>query len=204
MITSRVRDAEGSRNRILDAAAEEFAAHGFAGARVEAIARRAGLNKQLISHHFGGKEGLYEAVLARRLSSPGGELTARGSKLGELFDRAIEDPAWTRMLLWEALEGGPVVSVEARRARYRQVVDRVRRSQADGVLPADEDPELLLLSMFGAALYPVLLPQVAEMVTGLRPDDPAFERRYRRHLSRLASTLGAGGPRGRGRGLVGR
>src|SRR3982750_1350431 len=95
----RERNPERSRERILQAALEEFAANGFAGARVDAIARRAGLNKQLISHHFGGKEALYRAVMVARRAQPGGELAAI-EPLGELpgalatlFDRARRDPA---------------------------------------------------------------------------------------------------------------
>src|SRR5947209_13283664 len=61
----RQRDAERSRAALLDAAEAEFAQRGFAGARVEAIAARAGLNKQLISYYFGGKQALYDAIVQR-------------------------------------------------------------------------------------------------------------------------------------------
>ena len=63
----RQRNPERSRERILAAALGEFAAKGFAGARVADIARRAGLNKQLISHHFGGKVGLSASAALRRV-----------------------------------------------------------------------------------------------------------------------------------------
>lgn len=58
----RTLDAERSRRLLLDAALEEFSAKGFAGARVQDIADRAGVNKQLINYYFGGKEGLYHAL----------------------------------------------------------------------------------------------------------------------------------------------
>ncbi|MCP9949987.1 TetR family transcriptional regulator [Actinomadura madurae] len=58
----RHRDAERSRAQLLAAALDEFSAKGYAGARVGDIAKRAGLNKQLITYYFGGKEGLYRAV----------------------------------------------------------------------------------------------------------------------------------------------
>ena len=51
---------------------------------------------------------------------------------------------------------------------------------------------MLLLSLFGAAVYPVLVPQIAELVTGLDPTGRTFRRRYRDHLSRLASVLSGG------------
>ncbi len=51
------------RERILSAAAEIFADAGFAGARVDAIARRARLNKRLLYHYVGDKQALFQAVL---------------------------------------------------------------------------------------------------------------------------------------------
>src|SRR5205807_7119066 len=55
----RQQDADRSRRLLLAAALEEFAAKGFAGARVQEIAARAGVNKQLINYYFDSKEGLY-------------------------------------------------------------------------------------------------------------------------------------------------
>jgi len=59
------RDPEGMRLRILDAAKEEFAAHGLAGARVDRIAAKAGANKRMLYYHVGKKDDLYLAVLER-------------------------------------------------------------------------------------------------------------------------------------------
>src|ERR1700735_5415588 len=56
------RAADRPRRAVLAAARDEFARHGFAGARVADIARRAGVNKQLINYYFGSKEGLYLAL----------------------------------------------------------------------------------------------------------------------------------------------
>src|SRR5689334_9183112 len=61
----RQRDAERTKQQLMDAAVIEFAAHGFGGARVSEIATRAGVNKQLISYYFGGKRGLYQTISAR-------------------------------------------------------------------------------------------------------------------------------------------
>ncbi|MEL6467356.1 MAG: TetR/AcrR family transcriptional regulator [Pseudomonadota bacterium] len=59
----RKRDADATRGRILAAAKSEFAKLGLAGARVDEIAERAGANKRMIYHYFGGKEALFCAVL---------------------------------------------------------------------------------------------------------------------------------------------
>ncbi|MGL9617966.1 TetR/AcrR family transcriptional regulator [Bradyrhizobium sp. U531] len=57
------RDPVATRKKLLTAARQEFARHGFAGARVDEIAMRAGVNKQLVYHYFGDKDALYLAVL---------------------------------------------------------------------------------------------------------------------------------------------
>jgi len=56
-LTGEVRDLSRSRERILNAALQEFAAWGFSGARTRAIGRRAAINEQMIFHCFGSKEG---------------------------------------------------------------------------------------------------------------------------------------------------
>ncbi len=204
MIAARERNPARSRERILSAALTEFSAKGFAGARVEAIARRAGLNKQLISHHFGGKLGLYRAVMSRRRNKGGGEIaTAPGpmpDALPAFFDLAGDDPEWIRVLLWETLEPGGrgdgeegaddrSAGYEDRVARYRDRVAWVAAEQTAGRLPADLDPHLLFLSLMGAALYPVLLPHVADLVCDADTSTDAFAHRYRDHLRAFAAHL---------------
>jgi hypothetical protein len=49
-----------------------------------------------------------------------------------------------------------------------------------------------LLSLFGAVLYPLLLPDVAEIMTGLRSDSDEFAKRYRDHLTAFARHLAEG------------
>lgn len=61
--SARGRDPEATRLRVLAVARQEFAEHGFAGARVDAIARIARVNKQALYYHFGNKEGLFRAAL---------------------------------------------------------------------------------------------------------------------------------------------
>ena len=62
-MASRRRDPAATRTKLLTAARREFAQSGLAGARVDEIAARAGVNKQLVYHYFGDKDALYLAVL---------------------------------------------------------------------------------------------------------------------------------------------
>jgi AcrR family transcriptional regulator len=68
--------AERTRQALLEAAAELFAARGFDGVPIEDVAARAGVNKALISYHFRGKRGLYVAVLAAVFSEMAARLEA--------------------------------------------------------------------------------------------------------------------------------
>src|SRR5438067_2339405 len=62
------RPSRVSPDRILAAAAIEFAARGFAGARVDRIARRARVNKAMLYYHFRSKQAIYDALLRRTFS----------------------------------------------------------------------------------------------------------------------------------------
>lgn len=66
MNTSPVRTNTNKRNtlnRLLEVARQEFSTKGLSGARIEEIAREAGVTKQLVYHYYGSKERLFSAVL---------------------------------------------------------------------------------------------------------------------------------------------
>src|SRR5215216_4885195 len=63
--SQRTNDPEGNRRNIVEVATREFAEKGFSGARVDEIAARTKTSKRMIYYYFGGKEGLYIAVLER-------------------------------------------------------------------------------------------------------------------------------------------
>ena len=103
-----------SRDRILDGAAEEFAAAGFAGARIDRIARRTRLNVRMIYYHFGSKKGLYRAVLEniydemsahpRGAAADGAEPHARGLRRS-ISICSTEHPRFADVLVRELLDG---------------------------------------------------------------------------------------------------
>ena len=73
----RVRGAlaeAGSRDRLLTAAAAEFAARGFAGANVDRIARAASVNKAMIYYHFTSKAALYQEILGDMFHAVAGRI----------------------------------------------------------------------------------------------------------------------------------
>ena len=69
MAALAVRNATATKQRLLQAATDEFAAHGIAGARVDRLADTAQANKQLIYAYFGSKDGLFDAALTDSYSA---------------------------------------------------------------------------------------------------------------------------------------
>jgi AcrR family transcriptional regulator len=93
---------------LLDAAVDEFATRGLAGARVDRIATRAASNKRAIYDYFGNKESLFDAALKRVIGDLIEAVPLREDDLpryaGELFDYLQEHPEAVRMLAWRRLE----------------------------------------------------------------------------------------------------
>ncbi|HTH49325.1 MAG TPA: TetR/AcrR family transcriptional regulator [Candidatus Limnocylindria bacterium] len=174
------RDPQRTRELILVAALKEFSRNGFAGARVDAMARRARVNKRMLYHYFGSKAGLFQAVLRRRMTERNRWLAAPPSDPAELlpfwFERVWGNPDWIRLLEWEALEvgGRPVVAEAERKEGFRLVAELIRRGQLREQLPADLDTAQLQLSMMALTTFPVAFPQLTRMVTGLTVDSPEF------------------------------
>jgi TetR/AcrR family transcriptional regulator len=108
---------EQSQAAILKAAVAEFAEYGIAGARTDAIARAARVNKALLYYYFKDKDALYEAVLdhvfggmrARVMPVLEGSLPPRQKILkyvGEYFDYIAANPQFPRVVLAEFLRSG--------------------------------------------------------------------------------------------------
>lgn len=148
--------------RILDAAAEEFGRAGFSGAKVEAIARRAGVNKAGLYYHVGNKEKLYEAVLLRLFGQVAGTLEAAGKPGGDpvaslgalvramagLFSRL---PMLPRIMAMEMASGGanmPAAALVEFRRIFSVTRDILARGQAAGSLRPAE-PVLVHLTLVG-------------------------------------------------------
>src|ERR1019366_3646459 len=129
------RNPDRTRERILSAASKEFAARGFAGARVDAIARRAAINKRMLYHYFGDKEGLFKSVLRRKVAERrawGGNLSSDpAERLPFWFKTACDDPDWIRLLEWEALQsdGKKVIDEDERRVLSVEGIKRLCQRQ---------------------------------------------------------------------------
>src|SRR5882757_8162163 len=133
------RNPQQSQERILEAALKEFAAKGFAGARLDVIARRARINKRMLYHYFGDKEGLFREVLRRKIAERSAWLANAPEEPSERlpfwFQLACHDRDWVQLLQWEALQWGEkkVIDEERRVENVGRAVERVRQQQAKGL-----------------------------------------------------------------------
>ncbi|MEU5420054.1 TetR family transcriptional regulator [Streptomyces sp. NPDC001407] len=199
----RQRDAERSRALLLDAALEEFARHGLAGARVQDIAARAGVNKQLISYYFGGKDGLYRE-LQRGWAEQEAMFTEENTPLEEVavqyLERGLADPRPARLAVWRGLAGDDQHTPEEASAIGTDL-ERLRRARERGEISDDLDTGFLRLAVMGMVMAPIVMPHTAREATGLDPWSPEFRERYSeqiRLLLRQLATTDPGSARGSG------
>src|SRR2546428_666602 len=131
MVTSS-RDPERTRQRILRAARREFVAKGFAGARVDAIARAASVNKRMLYHYFGDKEALFRAILREGIATNLDLVAAAPADPADLLPflaaRVLQRVDGIRLLQWEALGHGEgkLIAEDERRKAWVEGSERLR------------------------------------------------------------------------------
>jgi TetR/AcrR family transcriptional regulator len=153
---------------ILKAAADLFAAKGFAGASINAIALGAGTSKANIFHHFGSKQGLYLAVLKSAVEETSGLLDdladGRGPVGGRLerFSREhlfnmLNDAQSHRLVLREVLEHGDergqTLAEEVVGEAFSRLVILVREGVDAGEFRPDLDPALAATLLVSANVF---------------------------------------------------
>jgi len=189
------RDPDRTRRRILAAALVEFSAHGFAGARVDAIARRARGNKRMLYHYFGNKEALFGAVLrykmAERRSWGAAMSSDPGERLPFWLKAACKDPDWVRLLEWEALQDGRKILIDEKERRSESLywLDLLRQRQKGGQLTSCFHAAHLALAMHSLTIFPAAFPQLVRLITGRSVNDPKFQQEYGRFLRKFAAAF---------------
>lgn len=163
------RNPERTREKILREATAEFAARSYDGARVDTIATRCRLSKNMLYHYFGSKEGLFVAVLERmyemfrkrqrdfavRAADP---VKAMRQLVAHTFSALVEHPEVIALLNSENLHHGRHIKRSKRiRDLYDPLVDTIRevlrRGVAEGVFRTDIDPVTLYLSLSSLAYH---------------------------------------------------
>ena len=147
VITSR---GEATKARILEAAVNEFAEFGLAGARVDRIAAAAGCNKNLIYIHFGNKDALFTAVIEHNTARIIEALPFTPDDLSDYaaraFDFAMANPASMRLVAWFALESG-LENPASRAQAVAQQKQLIGVAQQRGTVTSAFPPGFLLTAL---------------------------------------------------------
>ena len=190
-----VRNLNRTREKILAAALAEFSAHGFAGARVDVIARRAHVNKRMLYYCFGTKQELYREILRRKIDERAEWLESSpddfAGVLAHIYLSGGTDIEFVRLMEWEAIDSGgrKCIAEAERRALFEKAVARLRVLQRSGSIPRGADLTQLFISMLSLALFPLVMPQIIRLINGMEPTDPRFMRQRANFLRWLGDRL---------------
>ena len=158
-----LRDSEWTKAQLLDAARQEFSEKGLSGARVNDIAARASVNKQMLYYYFGDKENLYCAVLNHAYE----EIRARENELdlaalapvaamerfiGFTFDYLTENRYFVALLNDENIHKARHILdseyLQGLHARLQETIgDILTRGEREGVFRPNVDPIDLYISI---------------------------------------------------------
>ncbi|MFA6293930.1 MAG: TetR/AcrR family transcriptional regulator [Victivallales bacterium] len=162
-----MKKSDRTRERILKAAIKEFSRNGFNGARVDVIAKRAGINKERLYAYFGGKSGLYKKVLLKVFS---GIIEAEGRLLSFPIDRPeslshalvdvyldflTEHPEFWRLLIFENLDGGKNAEVLPCMSRpsFEHIQSVYKKGCDKGIFPSDVSFKSYLYSITALVFF---------------------------------------------------
>lgn len=169
----------GTRDRILEAAVEEFAEYGLSGARVDRIARRAGVNKAMIYYHFSSKDRLYEAILsnfAEKISTVFGEVFGTETepdmesaflKIAHVYHSLFGGKdKFMRVFMHEMADGGGRLQEIHKKAFTRQGIplrmkDLLDRARDRGVI-RDIDSREAIISFIGMNMFYLIMAPIVK------------------------------------------
>lgn len=149
MPANALSKSDKTRSRILEAATQEFAALGIAGARMDRIAAHAKANKSLIYEYFGNKETLFRKVMERQIELAYETISFSVDNLPQyavhLFDFAMDHPQLMRLLVWQGLDENcswPEEGLTSFATHTATIAEKQKQGRIDATFPA---PFLLTL-----------------------------------------------------------
>lgn len=198
------RDADATKERILQSGIAEFCANGYGGARIESVARRADCNIRMIYHYFGDKEHLYIAALERVY----GEIRGKEQELNlrELpplegmrtlvtftYDHMAEHHDFVGLAVAENIQQGQYLQksqrlYEASEPLIEAISDLLERGAQAGSFRNDIDPVQLYISILSLSYLHISNRFTLSVTYKQDLQDPDWLARRREHV--LAFVLG--------------
>ena len=200
------RDADRTRQSILDAAETVFARQGFDSTSLQEIGQAAGVSRSTPAYFFGNKNALYEAVLARVVaraqttmlnahneidpSKPPEDAVAK--YVDAILDFLATDQAYLRLIQREALVGASHLA-----ALFGPPVEDTLLALTPAAEKAGISPQQLLLDIIALCWYPFAHEHTLLPTLDMSPRDPAFLQAHKEHLVELICGLMAARRKGR-------
>lgn len=201
----RTRDRSRTEHAIIAAARAVLVEKGFGGWGVNAIARAAQCDKQLIYRYFGGLDGLAEALgteIARETvqalaAVPAPTVTSYGELVAALVDAQIQvlrsHPVMQRMIAWELSEANALTRAFAD-ARSHALINWVAAIKGDFAAPSGVDAPAINAVLVAAVQQMVLSSTAVGAFAGMPLKDPADWDRLRATVRQLAITIYGSAP----------
>jgi TetR/AcrR family transcriptional regulator len=191
------RDPEGTRRALVAAATRLFAERGFDAVPIGAVAAEAGVNKALISYHFGGKRGLYREILVSTFAELAADLRAAEAKgrdasstlrllLGSFARVRERRPEFPLLFVREVLSHGVEPAALPHMVEILGVTQRVAvRGMREGAFRR-VDPISMHFALFGSLIYYLATEPARRraMASGRLPRMPDFAE-FLRYLEEL-------------------
>jgi AcrR family transcriptional regulator len=198
------RDREATRKSIVEAAKQVLVAEGFGGLGVNAVARKAGCDKQLVYRYFGGIDGVVEAIgsdLADwvRVSLEPLEQLPPARSYAELMSRLAvgflealkKDVLVQKLIAWEISEPSPHVA-QLTEVRSHALMIWMAGQRRDLSPPPGVDAQMMNALLIAAVQHIVLAGSASGMFAGVRLSQSSDWARVQDALQELVATMFAG------------
>ena len=198
--SKRAGRGEETRERIIEAAIQVFANHGFEGASTRRIAELAGANQGLITYHFGSKEKLWQAACDHLFGGFREAILARAAMLGDAEPRAklrllifffvryaARRPEQMRLMIQEGKANSPRTDWLVERhiePMYQFLTELIAPAQAAGLV-IEAPPANLFYAFIGSTSLIFTHTQECERLTGQDPMDEAVIEAHAETICRL-------------------
>jgi AcrR family transcriptional regulator len=179
-----MKSADPVPERLLAAARELFTRQGYDGTSVREITSRAKANLGAVTYHFGSKQALYHAAIARmaepladRIAEaaqlPGTPIERLGAMMRGFLEHVAEDPGAPTCLLRELAGDRPIAPPLAKvmQRNFSAIIQTIIAGQQDGSIRPG-DPKLLLVAVVPHTFYLAVAGRLLKGALGLDFADP--------------------------------
>ncbi|NKB35039.1 MAG: TetR family transcriptional regulator [Pseudomonadales bacterium] len=177
------RDSEKVRSDLIEAARQHFLAREFKAVSIRQIAESAGVNGAMVNYYFGGKKGLYLAMVEDVLNELNTNLSSLNTaneitlaEFGQSYSLVLaRNPWWPNFMIREVLFSEGEVR-EAVIEKFGTVIGPkllhlVQQQIDNGQFRQDLNPQLTLIAFMGMTIFPFLARPVIEQVFGMKVDE---------------------------------